>query len=275
MTLITKPPPPPPPPPSSGYSSPTYSPDIEVSSCEALIPANYSDDGTANHTRTVQNLPFRRNIFQSSHRAQATDFKEYEWLFKYASTETWYEKPSNALLKRMKATELLGDEADELPVSSAKPIEYNTPKVWTSAALTTPTDDDIYECTADHGPQHAGASYIRTCQQCTDAKSEALEATSLSYCLVFSSTQGHDFITAGTTANCGRLIYKLFKCGSREAAIAEVFHATGLNGWSLVFSCVMRADESIEERGAKFGRVDDLWMLADNDDDRECLRVFY
>jgi hypothetical protein len=200
---------------------------------------------------------------------------EFEWILKYATTEIWYEKLSNALLKRMKAAEFEGNEADELPVSGAKPNEIQTPKVWTSAALTTPTDDDIYECTAKHAAQMAGASYTRTCQQCTDAKSEALEATDLSYCLVFSSTQGHDFIMAGTTANCGRSIYKIVKCGSREAAIAEVFHATGLNGWNLVFSCVMRADESIDERGGKFRRVDDLWMLADNDDDDESVRVFY
>ncbi|KAL1653149.1 hypothetical protein SLS61_004395 [Didymella pomorum] len=223
----------------------------------------------------VRNLLFRRNLFQTSHSAQATDFKEFEWLLKYASTETWYEKPSNVLLKRMKAAELAGDEADELPVSSAKPTESQTPRVWTSAALTTPPDDDIYECTVDHAPQNAAASYIRTCQQCTDAKSEALEATDLAYCLVFSSTQAHEFTLAGRHTTSGSLIYKLAKCGSREAAIAEVFHSTGLSGWNLVFSCVIRADESVEERGGNFKRVDHLWMLAEDDDDDESVRVFY
>lgn len=267
---------PPPPPPPPGYSSVAYNPDIEVSSSESFIPANYSDEGISSHSRLVRILPFRRTAFVTTHRAQATDFKEFEWLLKYGSTETWYEKPSNATLKRMKAAELLGEEADELPVSSAKPIEVQTPKVWTSAALTTPTDDDIYECIADHAPQNAGASYIRTCQQCTDAKSEALDATDLSYCLVFSSTQSHDFIAAGPFANCGRPIYKLVKCGSREAAVAEAFHGTGFNGWNLVFSCVIRGDVSVEERGGKFRRVESLWMLGDDDDDDdESDRVFY
>lgn len=175
----------------------------------------------------------------------------------------------------MNTAVLAGNEPDELPVSSAKPTEIQTPKVWTSAALTTPTDDDIYECTAEHTPENAGASYIQTCQQCTDAKSEALEATDLVYCLVFNSSQAHDFIVAGGSSNGGRPIYKLVKCGSREAATAEVFHATGLNGWNLVFSCVMRADECVEDRGGKFRRVEDLWMLADDDDDEESVKVFY
>lgn len=255
----------------------TYTPDIEVSTSQTFIPAKYSDDSVSSHCRIVRNLPFRRNTFVTSHRAEATDFKEFEWLLKYASTESWYEKPSNAALRRMKAAELAGNESEELPVSGAKPSEIQTPKVWTSAALTTPSDDDINECTADHAPQHAGASYNRTCQQCTDTKSKALKATDLSYCLIFSSTQGYDFIAAHPPANCGRQIYKLAKFGSRETAAAEVFHATGLNGWNLVFSCVIRADDSIEDRGGRIRRVDHLWKLADddNDDDDQSVRIFY
>lgn len=222
-------------------------------------------------------MPFRRNAFLTSHRAHATDFKEFEWLLKYASTETWYEKPCNAFLKRMRAVELEGNEVDELLMSSAKPTEVQTPKVWVSAAITTPTDDNICECTAGHASQNPGASYVRTCQQCTAAKSEALEATDLSYCLVFSSTQARDLTIASGSATGGRSIYKLVKCGSREAAVAEVFYAAGLNGWNLVFSCVIRAEESVEERGGKFRRVDKVWMLADDDDDEhdEFVRVFY
>lgn len=279
LTLLKPPPLPPvfycpPTPPPPGYSSAAY---IEVASSQSFIPAIYSDEGISSHSRLLRLLPFRRNAFVTTHRAQATDFKEVEWLLKYGSTETWYEKPSNTTLKRMKAAELLDEEADELLVSSAKPTEVRTPKVWASGALTTPTDDDVYECTADHAPQNAGASYTRTCQQCTDAKSETLEATDLSYCLVFSSTQEHDFTVGKGASRDGRSIYKLVKCGSRETAIAEAFHATGLNGWNLVFSCVVRGDESVEERGGKFRRVRNLWMLADDDDnkDNESVRVFY
>lgn len=265
--------PPPPPPPSFAYL--TYSPDIEVSSSEALIPGSYSDEGISSHSKIVRILPFRRNAFVTSHRAQATDLKEFEWLLKYASSETWYEKPGNALLKRMKNAELAGDEADELPASSAKPIEIQTPKVWSSAALTTPIDDDIYECTAKHAPEDAGASFDRICQQCTEAKSEALEAIDLSYCLVFNSAQAQDFVVAGGSGYGGRPIYKLVKCGSREAAAAEIFHATGLNGWNLVFSCILKANEGVKDGITEFRRVEDLWMLADDDDDETTVRVFY
>ncbi|KAJ4370965.1 hypothetical protein N0V86_008659 [Didymella sp. IMI 355093] len=181
----------------------------------------------------------------------------------------------NALLKRMRAAYLAGNEPDELPVSSAKPAEIQTPKVWTSAALTTPMDDDIYECTAHHVPKTPEASYTRTCQQCIDAKSEALAATDLTYHLVFNSSQALDFIVAGGSNNSGRPIYKLVQCGSREAAVAEIFHATGLSGWNLVFSCVMRADQKFEETGWELARVKDLWMLANDDNDDESVRVFY
>ncbi|KAF1925268.1 uncharacterized protein M421DRAFT_32173, partial [Didymella exigua CBS 183.55] len=242
----------------------------------AFIPANYFDEGISSHSRIVRMLPFRRNAFVTLHRAQATDLKAFEWLLKYASTETWYEKPSNAVLKRMKHAELAGNPADELPVSSARATEMQTPKVWMSAALTTPADDDVSECSAEHAAENIALSFPQTCQQCTDAKSEALEATDLVYCLVFSSLQAHDYIApSGGSSNSVRPIYMLAKCGSREAAVAEIFHTTGLNGWSLVFSCVMRADESIEERGGKFRRVDNLWILADGDDDEESVKIFY
>jgi hypothetical protein len=87
----------------------------------------------------------------------------------------------------------------------------------------------------------------------------------------------------GSSSTGGKQIYKLVNCGSREAAVAEVFHATGLNGWNLVFSCVMRASDNMEDGAGGFRRVEDLWMLADDadddddddDDDNKSIRVFY
>lgn len=257
----------------------TYTPDVEVSSAEAFLPRNYSDESILEPSKVVRILPFRRNAFVTSHCAQAIDFEEVKWLLKYATTETWYEKPSNGLLKRMLFAELADEEPDELPSSNAKPVEIQTPKVWASAALTTPTDDDIYECSVGHTTELAGVPvpYVRTCQQCTDAKSEALEATDLVYCLVFSSAQAQDIFVPGGSNTGGKQIYKLVKCGSREAAIAEVFHATGLNGWNMVFSCVMRASEDVQDRGGNFKRVEHLWDLADDhdDDEEESISVFY
>lgn len=221
-------------------------------------------------------LPFGRNTLLTLHHAQSIDLDEFKWLLKYGTTEFWYEKPSKAMLKRMERAELAGHEPDELLPTSARPSEIQTPKVWAPAALTTPTNEDIHECTAGHMPEQAGSGYISTCEQCTDEKSEALEATGLAYYLVFSSSVALDRFAPGSVTTGSRLIYKLVKCGSRAAAIADIFHTTGLNGWNLVFSCVMRASESIEDRGGKFRRVERLWMLANaGDDDGKSVRVFY
>lgn len=212
-------------------------------------------------------------MFITSHRAQATDFEEVKWLIQYGDTETWYEKPSNAVLKRMRAAESAGSEPDELPTSSAKAIEHQTPKIWASDALSTPLDDDVQGCLADH-PQ--AQSWCKTCHSCGEAKSRALEATDLAYYLVFQSTQASDSFGPGSCISGGRQVYKLIKCGSKETAVAEAFHASGNNGWNLVFSCITRAGVNVGERGGKFKRVKSLWMLADDDaDDDESVRVFY
>ncbi|UPX20745.1 uncharacterized protein EKO05_0010967 [Ascochyta rabiei] len=267
---------PPPPPPPPGCSNCIYSPHALISSGETFIAANYSGEGVSDPSRMVRIQPSRRNVFMTSHHAQAADFNEFEWLLRYATTDLWYEKPTKSSLKRMRTVEESGGEADELASSNPKPTEAQTPKVWASVALTTPTDDDIHECTVGHTADVIGAPYVRTCQQCTDEKSEALDATDLVYCLVFTSYQIHDPFAPGGSSTGGRQIYKMVKCGSREAAVAEIFHATGLNGWSLVFSCVMRVNEDVEKRGRKFKRVEDLWMLADEaEDDKESVRVFY
>lgn len=175
----------------------------------------------------------------------------------------------------MKRAEADGHEADELASSVIKPAEIQVPKVWVSAALTTPTDKKIHVCAAAHKHDLDEDSLVMTCRRCTDKKANALQATELAYCLVFNSTQAAEYMPMTHTTSA-KQVYKLVKCGSREAAVAEVFHAVGRNGWNLVFSCVMRASDDVEERGAKFKRVSDLWMLAGADhDDEEGVRVFY
>jgi hypothetical protein len=73
----------------------------------------------------------------------------------------------------------------------------------------------------------------------------------------------------------GRQIYKMIKCGSRAAAISEAFYATGVNGWNVAFSCVMRVGEDFEERSGKATPVEELWMLAEEEEESEHVRVFY
>jgi hypothetical protein len=143
--------------------------------------------------------------------------------------------------------------------------------LWASRALTTPTDDDVYDCTAGH---NIDGGYAGTCHQCSEEKSEALDATSLVYCLVLTTFQANNPFIHGSHFN-GRQIYKMIKCGSREAATSEAFYATGLNGWSVAFSCVMRLGEDFEERTGKPKPVDDLWVLAEEEEDNDLVRVFY
>lgn len=255
-----------------GHDSLKFKPDSEASSSRYFIPAVYSEEGSSARGSTVRLLPFRRNVIVNSQKAYRTDFDQFEWLLRYGTTEVWYEKPSEALLKRMGAADLASDEPEKLHVSNIKPAVFDTPKVWASAALTTPIDNDAHGCTAGHAPDATTTSYRRICQQCTDARFEGLNATDLTYSLVFKGVQASDAI--GSRLG-GQTIFQLVKCGSRETAIAEIFHAVGLNGWNLVFSCVTRADQKFRGRSGELRRVKDLWLLAKDDDDAESVRVFY
>lgn len=264
---------PPPPPPPPGLLSSVYHPEFEVSFVETFIPVKYSGECVSDPSRLTRILPFRRNVFITTHRAHPADLNEFEWLFKYGTTETWYERPSKALLKRLEAVSRSGRETDELVSSNPKSNEIQTPKVWASAALTTPLDDDVCKCIADHTRNSTATSYISTCRQCTAEKTKALSATDLVYCLVFNSLQAHETFIPGAATAGGRQIFKLVKCGSRAAAIAEIFHATGLHGWNMVFSCVMRNDNDIGNIGGEMARVEKLWMLSDYP--RGPIQIFY
>ncbi len=176
----------------------------------------------------------------------------------------------------MRRALLANSEPAELPVNTLKPSEIQTPKILMSSALITPLNDDISDCNVEHDASVPRRSCIRRCRPCTDAKFQALQATDLAYHLVFNTTQALDLFAPGGSPTGGRHIYKLVKCGSREAAVAEIFHATGTNGWNLVFSCVTRASENVIERGGKFTRVKKLWMLADDEgDDKDSVKIFY
>lgn len=217
----------------------------------------------------IRILPTCRDVFTTSHRAHATDFEEVKWLLQYGTTETWYEKPSNALIQRMRLATEAGSEPDELVPCAIRVIENHTPKIWASAALTTPLDDGVIGCRC-HADQTTEKPR-RPCGSCTDAKFEALKAMDLTYYLVFSSTQ-----TLRSSGNDGAQVYRLFMCGSREAAVAETFHATGMKGWNLVFSCVTRGFEDFGRTARRIKRVENLWMLANCDiDDIDSDRVFY
>ena len=221
----------------------------------------------------IRITPSKRNALVTQHRSYPADLEEYRWLLKCGITEVWYEKPSRAYLKAMKALEASGREvADVTPIFDARPVSLETPKVWASRALTTPTDDDVYHCTAGHT---IDGGYSGTCHQCSEEKSEALEDISLIYWIVFTTYQASNPFIHGAHFN-GRPIYKLVKCGSREAATAEAFYAAGVNGWNVAFSCVTRLDETFEDGNGQVEKVEELWMLAEDAvEPQESVRAFY
>ena len=195
---------------------------------------------------------------------------QHQWLFKHGTSEIWYEKPVKASseLPHMITSEPPADKAGPYPIA------LGTPRVWASAALTTPADDDIFNCTAKHSRV---GDFMGTCHQCTDDKAEALDNTELVYYLVVSTTHSieRNYGMPGQNVHThGRQIYKLIKCGSREAAAAEAFYTAGCQGWNVLFSCAMRLGETFEDRDGKVERVESLWKLAE-EKDGDNIRVFY
>ena len=72
----------------------------------------------------------------------------------------------------------------------------------------------------------------------------------------------------------GKKIYKLVRCGSREAALSRAHDLAGL-GWRIVFSCVFRLGETFNEREGPVERLDKIQDLAENARDDRVIRVFY
>ncbi|OWY50689.1 hypothetical protein AALT_g11860 [Alternaria alternata] len=257
------PPPPPPPAPEPSFSflgvdTPCQFFQVQYSHCPP--------SGSA--SLMIRITPHSRNASVSKHEASMADYKEFEWLLRHGSSGVWYEKPTNADLR---STETPGAPQELTPLLDAQPVSIGTPKVWASKPTTTPTDDRILTCVAAHD---MGKGYAESCPECTIAKSKALKATPLVHYLVFGSYQATGPHPHSAHFN-GRQIYKLVKCGSREAVLEEAFYAVGVNGWNLDFSCVMKLGEGVEERSKTAKRVDKLWMLAEEDDDENNIKVFY
>lgn len=271
---------PPPPPPSPPYKPPgsrnlrIFPKDYtDIFTPSDLIPVRFSGESLLDNSRIVRITHFKRNVLLTFHRAHIADFEEVKWLLTHGSTEVWYQKPSRWWLRRQESLEASGQEMEALaPLENPRPVSLETPRVWASAALVTPTDDDIYDCAAGHTLDEG---FSGACPTCTDEKSEALDSTPLVYCLVLATCQASEPFVHGAHFN-GRQIFKLIRCGSREAAAAEAFYAAGVNGWSVSFSCVMRGDEDLEGDEGKIKRVEDLWMLGEEgEEEEECARVFF
>jgi hypothetical protein len=232
----------------------------------------YSGESVLETSRIVHLEPFKRNVIVTQHKPYAADLEEHKWLLRCGVPDLWYEKPHQSFFRKMKTFEATSYELPELiPSYDPRPVSLETPRIWATRALTTPTDDDVYDCTAGHTLE---GGHTSTCPQCSEEKFEALDATSLVYWLVITACQASNPFVHGSHFN-GKQIYKLIKCGSRAAATSEAFYTTGVNGWSVTSCCVTRLGESFDDRNGKAVAQEELWMLAEDGDDDENVRVFY
>ena len=160
-------------------------------------------------------------------------------------------------------------------MNPARPVSLETPRLWASAALVTPSDDDVHGCGNDHrekGDANGSETFEGICPVRTGEKREAVNGTSLVYCIVISTYQASEPFVHGAHFN-GKTMFRVVRCGTREGASAEAFHAVGTNGWSVVFSCVFK--EGVMFSG-RVKRVEELWELGEKDDEaKEDARVFY
>ncbi|KAF2489331.1 hypothetical protein BU16DRAFT_496027 [Lophium mytilinum] len=247
-----------------------------VSSHNDLIHPRYSGETDPDSDRIVRIPAFKRNVYVPSHGASAADLANFLWLLKFGGPEHWYERPDLAKLDQMTALDAVGCAPNELKaLDNPRPLSLPVPQIWVSSALNTPTDDDIFDCMAGHS---SDGDFAGACHECTDEKCEAIEKTSLVYILVISTFQANEYYSAKDSfSGNGKNIYKMVRCGRREAAAAAAFYAAGVNGWSVVFSCVMVEGETeLRGNGVTVERVTDLWRLADRQQSgKKAKMIFY
>ncbi|KAF2801451.1 uncharacterized protein BDZ99DRAFT_553294 [Mytilinidion resinicola] len=156
-----------------------------VGSHRDLIPPRYSGETDPDADRIVRIPILKRNIYVPSHGASPADLADFMWLLKFGGPEQWYERPEPVKLDRMTVLNAVGClrcPPDELKaLDNPRPLSLDVPQIWVSAALNTPTDDNVFDCMAGHG------DFAGKCNQCTVGKREALEKTSLVYTLVLST----------------------------------------------------------------------------------------
>lgn len=246
--------------------------DEKVSTPDELITVRYSKSRNLKTSRIVRIQPFKRSVFLTHHSAGVTDLGEFRWLIQYGSPGFWYEKPTQSQMKQLCTLEASDCESQELaPLSEPRPIGFEVPRVWASVVLTTPVDEDVEYCKAVNSVDESSVA----CGLCRGCRSRGIENTPLVYCLVLASFQARDPYVNTAHFN-GKQIYKLVKCGSREAAVAEAFYTAGSDGWSVVFSCVMRSGEDDFSTSGTIRRVNKLSGLLDKaENERDVTRIFY
>lgn len=239
----------------------------ELTDLDDFIPSQCSGKLSLRKLRIIRLSAFDCNILMTLHQAHRADFETFRWLIQFGITEVWCEQPQPFFHQDVSTVRYSGPKiGDPRTVNNPFPVKLDIPRVWASSALTDSSDDKIQDCTSDHVTKDdLGGSF---------AKCDTLEATSLIYCIILSSFQARD-LTASNHHLHGRQIFKLIKCGSRDAAIAEVLCASVMYGWNVAFSCVMREDENFPQKQGIYEKVGKLGMLAGAAANKNVIRVFY
>ncbi|KAF2271477.1 uncharacterized protein EI97DRAFT_267175 [Westerdykella ornata] len=253
LQILPPPPPPPvtflaPPPPPPISPRRVYSPDVFIPSTISYFPNSTSD--------FLHLEPFKRTVLSLVHDAAPADLDNYRWILQHGSPDAWYARPCKAAETALLSGSSIMESCD---IGSAPVQCCQIPRVWASAALTTPDRDE------------------ESCDSCDSCGcSNSLRRPCLSP-LVYNIVVSTFAVPAeGSSYNSyGRQVYRLFKCGSRDAAVAEVFYTAGMLGWNVVFSCVMRKGETFDEQSGPIDRVHKLRSLIEEGRDGEKVRVFY
>jgi len=95
----------------------------------------------------------------------------------------------------------------------------------------------------------------------------------LVYYLVLHTEQSQPFRTPGPPIE-GQSIYKVLRCGSREAALSEVYYQAGNFGISTVFCCAFKEGADIM-KAKMFRRVQDVENLGMPVKIQGRVKVFY
>ncbi|KAK5009256.1 hypothetical protein LTR28_001936 [Elasticomyces elasticus] len=225
----------------------------EVNTSSDLIRI-YSDDSDEDaedfETDAVVLLkPFNQKAYTTRFEASSIDFKQYEWLIKYAQPGRWYSwigAEDLAQLSKWERNpachEMLPVTRFVTPLERVKPTRLEVPRIDIGRALSTSTVPHDGCLCGEWRKKHDG-------KDCADYAGDK----SLTYYSVLESKHGapsshherplpmYEWVNENRPrdVSSGEPIFKVVKSSSRKAAAAQAFYDAGANGWSTVFVCVL------------------------------------
>ncbi|KAK4984710.1 hypothetical protein LTR66_008405 [Elasticomyces elasticus] len=237
----------------------------EVNTSSDLIRI-YSDDSDEDsedfETDAVVLLkPFNQKAYTTRFEASSIDFKQYEWLIKYAQPGRWYSwigAEDLAQLSKWERNpachEMLPVTRFVTPLERVKPTRLEVPRIDIGRALSTSTVPHDGCLCGEWRKKHDG-------KDCADYAGDK----SLTYYSVLESKHGtpsshherplpmYEWVNENRPRDVtvGAPIFKVVKSSSRKAAAAQAFYDAGANSWSTVFVCVLPGVDPIADVDAE------------------------